>query len=216
MPLRWLVLAGLALVGCTTVGLHNPAALKRTDFGEPVTLGVCAYLDDGITPDEAASLLDDAWRGDGPTYGLVIRIVQTTRWERPAFAMPGIMRALTREPLAPPCDRIMAFVGRHVGDVLWSLLMPQVLGAVNDLTVTHGYVVARAVSVDQALVPPAHVLRHELHHMLGCEHGLTLGGCYERIAELKRAYEGSFFPAWSFVFGRVISSRGEINRLLGR
>lgn len=126
-----LVFLVLLLVGCATVGVRDDAALARVPFdGPPVTLGLCALLDEGVTATEAAALLDEAWREDGARYGVAIRLVQTAAWKRPAFRGDGIMVALRREPLEAPCDRVMAFVGRHAGDVLWALFLPQALGAV--------------------------------------------------------------------------------------
>jgi len=106
----------------------------------------------------------------------------------------------------------MAFLGRHPGDVLWGLFLPQVLGAT---ALTHGYVVARAASLDQLVAPPARVLQHELYHLLGCEHGLTMSHCYRRIAELVDARHGEFFPVWSRSLQRIVGSREEVARLLG-
>jgi hypothetical protein len=198
--------------GCSTIGLEDRAALGRMDSAPSLTLSLCAYLDDGITPEEVAAILHEAWRAEGPQYGVTIRIARTVRWRRPAFTNAGIMEALVRERLAPPCDRILAFIGRHAGDALWGLFLPQVLGAT---AVTHGYVVVRAASLDQIVAPPVHVLSHELHHLLGCEHGLSKAGCYARISALKRAYRDGFFPAWSRVLNRVVASRDEANELLG-
>jgi hypothetical protein len=208
----WLLLVVALAGGCTTIGAHDPTALARLDLGPPVAVSLCAYLDEGITAEEVASLLDVAWRDEGPGYGVTIRIVRAVHWKRPAFGKDGILTALAREQLHPPCDRIMAFLGRHPGDVLWGLFLPQVLGAT---ALTHGYVVARAASLDQLVAPPAVVLRHELHHLLGCEHGLTMTACYARIAALKAASQGEFFPAWSRALNRVVGSREEANRLLG-
>ncbi|MGH7268215.1 MAG: hypothetical protein ACREMB_25635 [Candidatus Rokuibacteriota bacterium] len=202
MRARALLLAGFVLAGCTTVGLHDNGARSRVDFAEPVTVRVCALLDDGITAVEAAALLETAWRDEVPAYGVRFTIVESRRWPRPAAGATAIMAALAREPLPPACDRLLAILAVGVGDVVRTLLWPTPLGA---SALTHAYV----------LTGMPGVLHHELHHLLGCEHALSLARCYERIAALKRARQDGFFPAWSRAAGRMVTSREEINRLLG-
>jgi hypothetical protein len=98
----WLLLVVALAGGCTTIGAHDPTALARLDLGPPVAVSLCAYLDEGITAEEAASLLDVAWRDEGPGYGVTIRIVRAVHWKRPAFGKDGILTALAREQLHPP------------------------------------------------------------------------------------------------------------------
>jgi hypothetical protein len=62
--------------------------------------------------------------------------------------------------VACPSYRLLALVGRNVGDFLWAFVAPEVLGAVNDESLTHGYVVARWGSVNQFFMPPEDVMRH--------------------------------------------------------
>src|SRR5439155_326358 len=79
---------------------------------------------------------------------------------RPAYTMQGILDALLQHPLHPQCDRVFALIGRHVGDVVWGLLgLPEVLGAVDDNTSTHGYAVVQRASVNQLFMSPTSVVR---------------------------------------------------------
>jgi len=216
------VAAGLALtsllVGCTSIGLHNADARRQINFGSPDAVRLCLYLDAGISARSARTLIDEAWREEAPLYGLQISVVETTRWVRPAFTMDGILEALTREPLRPGCDRVFALIGRHVGDVLWGMfLLPEVLGAVNDETLTHGYAIVRRASINQLVSSPHHVVRHELYHLLGCDHHFRMDRCYEQIARLKaykRAHQSEFFPAWDLVKARILASREAVNEAL--
>ncbi len=98
-------------------------------------------LDDGITEGEASALLSRAWARERDFYRLDFQIVRAKTWPRPAFTAPGLIDALLAEPLEPPCDRVLAFVGRHAGDVLYGLAalvlpIPEFFGAVNGSTLT--------------------------------------------------------------------------------
>ena len=114
----------------------------------------------------------------------------------------------------------MALVNRHLGDIAWNLLqLPEILGAVNDDTLTHGYTVARRASLNQVFESPADVARHEIYHMLGCDEHFNIGRCYAQIAMLKRFKQtrgDTFFPAWDSINKRIVATRAEVNaRLFG-
>jgi hypothetical protein len=213
------LLALLLLAGCTSIGAHNQAVLRQLDFGAKDTVELCLYLDEGITEDQGRALIDEAWRDEAPLYDLEVKIASVTRWRRPAFMMDGIIGALRREPLTPDCDRILALIGRHLGDVVWGLLLPEYLGAVDDETLTHGYVIAQRASLNQLFEPPRSVVRHELYHLLGCEEHFAMEHCYQRIASLKRtkqALGSDFFPAWDMSKKAILVSREAVNaRLAG-
>jgi hypothetical protein len=209
----------LLLSGCTSIGLHSVDARRQHDFGIPDTVRLCLYLDDGISEMSARALIEDAWREEAPLYGLRIAVTEVTRWPRPAFTMSGIIEALTREPLQPGCDRVFALIGRHVGDVLWGLLLlPEILGAVNDETLTHGYAIVHWATLNQLVSSPRHVVRHELYHLLGCDEHFRMARCYQQIARLKRSkhlQQNDFFPAWDLVNQRILASRDAVNEVLG-
>jgi len=63
--------------------------------------------------------------------------------------------------------------------------MPEVLGAVEVTTHTHGYVVATSGSVNQVFEGPSAATVHEFYHLLGCPHSLSMSRCYRVIAALK-------------------------------
>ncbi len=211
-------LLAVAAAGCTSVGFHSVAARAALDFGPPDTVALCLLLDDGISERQARALIDEAWREEGALYGLRVEVVQVARWPRPAFTMNGIIDALRRRPLAPGCDRVFALVGRNVGDFLWGLVgLPEVLGAVNDETLTHGYAVVGRVSLNQLLMSPSDVIQHEIYHLLGCDQHFRMQRCYEQIAALKRwkrQHGGDFFPGWDLINQRLLASREAVNARL--
>src|SRR5919197_2434757 len=121
-------LVAVLLAGCTSVGMHNSSARQQVDFGATDTVALCLYLDQGVSEERARALVEEAWRDDAPLYGLEVKVASVTRWRRPAFTMDGIIDALAREPLKQGCDRILALVGRHVGDIIWGFLpLPEYL-----------------------------------------------------------------------------------------
>lgn len=218
---RWLAACPLValLAGCTSIGIHSTALRSQLDFGAPDTVQLCVYLDEGISEERARTLIEGAWRDEAPLYGLEIQVARFRRWSRPAFTMEGIMRALVREPLRPGCDRIFALVGRGAADVIWGVLgLPEILGAVNDESLTHGYAVAKRASLNQIFTSPRAAIRHEIYHLLGCDEHFQMGRCYAQIAKLKqwkRAHGGDFFPAWDLINQQMLVSREAVNARLG-
>jgi hypothetical protein len=207
-------LALLSVSACTSMGPHDSLARQHHEYGAPEVLNVCLRVDEGIREDEARALVEDAWREEGKLYGVDVRLVQVKQWSRPAFSMEPMLQALREEPLEAPCDRIFALVGRNVGDFLWGLVGVEILGAVNDETLTHGYAVARVASLNQLLNPPTDVTRHEIYHLLGCGEHFHMSACYDQIAQLKawkREHGGDFFPAWDLINNRMLASRDEVN-----
>jgi hypothetical protein len=218
-PLALSVLVA-ALSGCTAIGVHDSKIRARLDFGAADRVALCVYVDQGISEGAARALIADAWTTEGRLYGLAVDVVSVVPWKRRGFMMDDIMATITREPLTAPCDRVMALVNRHLGDIAWNLLqLPEILGAVNDETLTHGYTVARRASVNQLFESPAAVARHEIYHMLGCDEHFNMGRCYAQIARLKRfkqATGSDFFPAWDLTNKRIVPTRDEVNaRLIG-
>jgi hypothetical protein len=208
------LLLGLVLSGCTAIGLHNAVARAQHDFGVPDTVRLCLYLDDGVSEGWGRALIAAAWREEGQLYGLNVTVASVTRWRRPAFTVDGILTAIQRKPLVDGCDRVFALVGRHAGDALWGLFLPEVLGAVNDETLTHGYAVVHRASINQILTSPTDVVRHELYHLLGCDTHFRMHRCYEQISRLKRWKQDNrsdFFPAWDLVRQQMLVSREAVN-----
>ena len=218
LPLWLLALWIIAMTACTSMGSHNVLARSDIDFGPAERLSFCLLVDEGITERAARQLMNDAWREEGALYGLNIEVVSVVPWGRPAYTMQGILDALLQHPLHPQCDRVFALIGRHVGDVVWGLLgLPEVLGAVDDNTSTHGYAVVQRASVNQLFLSPTSVVRHEIYHLLGCSEHFNMSGCYETITAMKRRKRdggSDFFPAWDGINERTLVSRDAVNARL--
>lgn len=188
------VAACVALGACTTVGVHTRQRLAVA-YGPPVQMRVCVLRAPGVSPQRVDALVA-AVNSAFAAYGIEVIVPWMRPWPRPGFTFQRLFDDLARRALEAPCDRLMAFGDRHVGDFLWGLTMPEVLGAVDDDTHTRGYVVATRVSLNQLITPPAAVTVHEFYHLLGCRHAASMSDCYGRIAALKRSYDPrtDFFP----------------------
>ena len=210
-PLRIAAAAAcLALGACTTVGVHTRQRVAF-DYGPPVQMRVCVLRAPGVTPQRVGELVA-AVNGEFAAYGIEIVVPWMRPWERPGFTFQRMFDDVIRRELEPPCDRLMAFGDRNVGDFLWGLAMPEVLGAVNDGTHTHGYVVATRASFNQLFKSPAAATVHEFYHLLGCPHAGSMADCYGRIAALKRSHDPrtDFFPGVG-TDGRFLASRHAVN-----
>lgn len=182
-----LTLLLLAATACTAVGRPDAAALRATDFGPPRDLTVCVLREPTIAPETAAALVREM-AAEVAIYGIHVHQGATGTWKRPGFTYAAMIDALMAQPMPEGCDRLMGLIDRTWADALWGLALPEALGAVETTTHTRGYVVAtRGPSLNQWLAPPEAIARHEFYHLLGCEHAMTLRGCYAQIAAWKRA-----------------------------
>lgn len=228
--------------GCfmTSIGMDRPELRAQTDFGPPNTLRVCALLDDGISQSDAQATLQDYWNeNEASKYQLSVKLVSYSSLPRTLDEFFGyqIGRQVVMRQIPPGCDRMMYFVNRNVLDVAWSIPeaygAPEVLGEVDDTTMTRGYVVDRVASLNQVLMSPwftpSKVARHETFHMIGCGHDLVMDQCYKHIAEAKwiedrlrnaGCYEKTgteeFFPAFSHEGeGPILLTRPQANSVIG-
>ncbi len=183
-----------AFAGCTMIGADT-REVKRVDFGQPVTLEVCLLKHEDVAQ-ERADLFIAAVNKEFEDFGISVTVPWVREWQRPGFTMNGIMQDVLSRDLEYPCDRMMALVDRHAGDFLWGLLLPEVLGAVDDLTHTRGYIVANFASLNQAFTSTELIAVHEFYHLVGCGHGISKSKCYHDIAGLKasRPPESDFLP----------------------
>ena len=189
-----LLAACVALGACTTVGMHTRQRVA-VDYGPPLQMRVCVLKAPGVTAQRVDALVAAVNR-ELTTYGIEVTVPWMRPWPRPGFTFQRLFDDVSRRQLEAPCDRLMAFGDRNVGDFLWGLAMPEILGAVDDDTHTRGYVVATRVSLNQLITSPTAVTVHEFYHLLGCPHAASMAVCYGRIAALKRSYDprSDFFP----------------------
>lgn len=190
-----LIALGLAanLASCTSMGVDHPALRDSIDYGPPENVRLCVLLDNGITPTDANALLE-SWNDEAKIYNLYLQPVSYQSFPREGFFHTEILEQVSQVPLGKSCDRVLYFVNRNVGDVAYGLIstsvgVPEILGEVDDATLTHGYVVARRATLNQLLMSPSDVTQHELFHLLGCPKHFDMPDCYLRIHNLKLAEE---------------------------
>ena len=214
------VLLMLAVGACTTIGVHDMEELAAVDFGPREIVRFCVLRAPDVDEDRARRLVA-AVDAEFEPYGLDVEVSWMRPWERPGFAMESILADIVPRPLEPPCDRLMALVDRHLGDTVWGLVLPEVLGAVETVTHTKGYAVATMGSINQIASNPSSSAVHEAYHFLGCGHDLVMGECYRRIALIKglaranRAAGRDFFPGLD-PNGKPVTTRRQADTLLRR
>lgn len=191
-----IIIAGVATVllsACTSMGIDHPALRDSINYGPRENVRLCVLLDDGITPRDANALLD-SWNAEAAIYNLYLEPVSFRRLPRAGFFHSEILDQVSQIPLGKSCDRVLYFVNRNLGDVVYGLAstaigVPEILGEVDDATLTHGYVVARRATLNQLIMSPSGVTEHELFHLLGCPNHFDMPDCYARIHDLKLAEE---------------------------
>ena len=208
------------LISCTTVGIPNQTAMENINFGPPEKLRICIYKDVTISDKQAGEIVA-ALQKEFSNFGLEIEVPWVKAWKRPAFTGDEILNNFATCPLESPCDRLLALVGRNFGDFLWGIIMPEVHGAVEDVSMTKGFTVAEIGSFNQVLSmsSAARIAIHETYHLLGCDHGLDSGTCYEKIAMVKKIARKSrlaghdFFPSVPLDH-TVLKTRNDVEKKL--
>ena len=180
-------------VSCTSMGFDHPALRDSIDYGPPENVRLCVLLDSGITRNDADALLQN-WNSQANIYNLYLEPVSYQYFPRQGFFHTEILEQVSQVPLGKSCDRMLYFVNRNIGDVAFGLIstsvgVPEILGEVDDATLTHGYVVARRATLNQLIMSPSGVTQHELFHLLGCPEHFDMPDCYSRIHNLKLAEE---------------------------
>jgi len=209
-------LVALLLAACTSLGAPDEAALAQTDFGPEETLRVCLLLDEPKITQKTAAPLITSITQEFAKYNIRVTVPWYRSWHRPGGGVMAIIAALADEQLAPPCDRLLALVGRNFGDFLIGLLAVDELGSVDTVTSTRGYVAANVGTLNQVFVSPEAAVVHEAYHLLGWQHDSSMAACYARIHRLKdaaalnRANGNDFFPTYSRR-GQLLMNRAEVD-----
>lgn len=211
-PVAALALA-CTVAACLSIGEHKEGSFESIDFGPRETVRFCVLRDADVSEKLARRLLV-AVDTEFDRYGIDVDVPWVREWTSDASDGGDILETVASQPLEPPCDRLVALVGQGIGDTLWGLLLPEIVGQVETVTHTRGFVVATEGSIAQMVAEPEETMVHEAYHFLGCGHDHVMTNCYRRIADMKtyarvNKKDGeSFFPGISGD-GWVIKSRAE-------
>jgi hypothetical protein len=192
----------------------------RGEFGAAQSVRICGLLDGGITEAAARRLIDEAWNDtEAGALGLRMVLVSLNPWQRDGADIDTIFRNVRKLPVAPECDRVLAFLAPSDDFV------SELAGGVS---LTHGFVLATPESTRRFPLTPIEVARHEIYHLVGCGHSPTMDECYRRIAlaKSKRGGASAFFPVFQYVLDEdigkhcganpLIDDRAEANRIAQR
>ncbi len=219
-----LVMMLFALSGCVTLTSIGGFSQKPTPSSENgFTLKVCVYRDTNFS-EEQVHIRFNQWNEELKTYD--IKAVVSGRIDvlpRDGFFLVTNTSKM-KMPLGrvgqPSCDRVVYFLGRHIGDFVYGLLgtqipLPEILGSVDDKTSTRMCVVGETVTLGHIFAGGAkNYLIHEGYHLLGCGH-YSWKKCTEQIERLKRLASDNpeqpdFIPALT-ADGRVCRTRTEVD-----
>jgi hypothetical protein len=183
------------------------------------------YRDIGVPPEREQQLLHETVQ-EWKQYSIALNVIDQGEMQRRGFWHNELLDQIDAVPLIPSCDRVFWLVNRNTADYLYAngpafltlgtlLAMPEVLGEVDDPTMTHGWAIAYGDSVNTLLISPAAALKHEFYHLIGsCPHSATMDVCYERIAQLKHSRgQADWYPSMG-IKGQTLLARENANWIL--
>ena len=206
--------------GCTTVGIPDREAMQKIDFGPSEKLRICIYKDIKLS-DQQTDRIIKGLQQEFSHYGIVIEVPWVKPWKRPGYTGNEIMNDFVGCPLEAPCDRLLALVGRNFKDFLWGIMMPEIHGGVEDVSMTKGFIVAEIGSFNQlmSMGSATRIAIHETYHLLGCDHSTDAKPCYEmiklikQIARRNRMADSDFFPSVP-LDKRILKTRYDVEKKL--
>lgn len=222
MKKLFLLIVVFLFVGCASyIGKPDQGLMDKGFSGAPEPLRIGIYVDRSIEGYRTDKIIE-ALKTEFAPYGIKVEIPWIRPWERKGFRAYELMTNIAKLPLEFPCDRILVIIGRHAGDVAWGLFLPEILGAVEDVTRTKGYVVGEIGSINQVLMTPTDTAVHEVYHMLGCEDSQSGWGVHNKtttmrkLAQENRQKKGqNFFPSMSEK-GQIFWNRKDVELVLDK
>ncbi len=234
MKARFLILIiALCTSGCfmTLIGSPNRTAYAKYDWDtqHPQVVHVHVYLDKGVSEAHARKLMAQWTDQEARLYGLDL---QPTGFE----PMPRnfglfhntMLDQVDAVPLKGDDDRVFYFVNQRPQDYIYSyigifplgIIPPEVVGEVDDPTMTHGWAWSHIESLPSMLLaPPTYATWHEFYHLIGsCPHGHDMGapnGCYDHLHTLRTTHTtDGFYASMSADGNHLYHSRAEVNARL--
>jgi len=165
------------------------------------------YLDEGVSREDADHLLGWWNNREGNWYKLdfVPASYEPLKRDSGEFFFFQIASKLQAVKRPDRCIKQIWFVSRNLSDLLYGgaanvLGLPEVVGWTDDDTRSKAWTYANVVpDLNQLVMSPGAATRHEIYHLLGCDHfDLQMGDCYEEIQNFK-AWERQYFATSSII-----------------
>lgn len=201
------------------IGEHVLEKRQATNFGDWQIVRLCVRLDDRLDPG-AVSPFEEALNSEMAPYKLRFEL-KVTLWTRSYYEKREFRKnEILPVQLPAECDRLLFLTkyeyspARYVLSGAFPFLFvprlrdTRVLGA-TPVVPTRGFVYVHFPDILLKNWTPAHIVEHEVYHMLGCPHADTKELCYERILRAKSARHKDFFPVWDLYQEELITSRDE-------
>jgi hypothetical protein len=189
-----LYLAMPLLAACTFIGVDNPTLRESIDWGPQQDVPTCVYLDEGVNREDADRLLGWWNNREGNWYKLqfVPASYEPLKRDSNEFFFFQIASKLETVKRPARCTKQIWFVSRSFGDFVYGgaanvLGLPEVVGWTDDSTRTKAWAYANVVpDLNQLVMSPGAATRHEIYHLLGCDHfDIAMSNCYEAILNFK-------------------------------
>jgi hypothetical protein len=193
MPLLLFVTMPL-LAACTFIGIDNPVLRKSIDWGPQQEVPTCVYLDEGVSRQDADELLGWWNKREGDWYKLQFIPASYEPLKRSSSDFFYFQIAAKFQTVKMPdrCIKQIWFVSRNLSDFAYGgaanfLSLPEVVGWTDDDTRTKAWAYANVVpDLNQLVMSPGAATRHEIYHLLGCDHfDLAMRNCYAAIQNFK-------------------------------
>jgi hypothetical protein len=198
------------LAACTFIGVDNPVLRSSIDWGPQQRVPTCVYLDEGVRREDADRLMGWWNKREGNWYKLdfVAASYEPLKRDRDEFFFFQIGSKLQAMKRPDRCIKQIWFVSRNLSDLLYGgaanvLGLPEVVGWTDDDTRSKAWTYANVVpDLNQLVMSPGIATRHEMYHLLGCDHfDVQMASCYEEIRNFK-AWEREYFSAGSTINSR--------------
>ena len=208
----------LLLAACTFIGVDNSALRRSINWGSKQAVPTCVYLDQGVSKEDADQLI--GWWNDREAAWYRLEFVPASyeplKRDSNEFFYFQISAKLQAVKRPDRCLKQIWFVSRNFSDFMYGgaanvLGLPEVVGWTDDATRTKAWAYANVtLDLNQLVMSPGAAIRHEIYHLLGCDHfDITMGNCYEAIQNFK-TWEREYLSAYSMIDVAKVQPPGQL------
>lgn len=182
------------LAACVFIGIDNPALRRSINWGSEQAVPTCVYLDEGVSREDADQLLGWWNKREANWYRLefIPASYEPLKRDSNEFFFFQIAAKLQAVKRPDRCIKQIWFVSRNFSDFMYAgaanvFGLPEVVGWTDDDTRTKAWAYANTtLDLNQFVMSPGVATRHEMYHLLGCDHfDIAMGNCYGAIQNFK-------------------------------